>query len=196
MFILKLEKSFIKREALVNATIQLVNEDGFHNAPMSKIAKLANVSPATIYLYFENKQDLINKVFIKVKEIFTQFIFENYDSEVSVEDGFKLIWDRISKFKLKQCKEAIFLMHCDYNPIIDVAIRQEGIKHLQPLLDLWERGKKEKIIKPISNYLLYAYSINPLSTLLIMQQQSIYKIHASDINEAYNAAWDAIRLSK
>ena len=73
---MKLAKSIIKRKALVDATIQLVNEDGFHNAPMSKIAKMASVSPATIYLYFENKQDLINKVFIEVKEIFTRYIFE------------------------------------------------------------------------------------------------------------------------
>ena len=193
---MKLAKSIIKRQALVDATIQLVNEDGFHNAPMSKIAKMASVSPATIYLYFENKQDLINKVFIEVKEIFTRYIFETYEEEMAVEEGFELIWRRISFFKLDQCKEAMFLMHCDFNPIIDEKIRKEGITHLQPLLDLWQRGKEEGIIKPISNYLLFAYAINPISTLLIMQQQGIYTIQPSDINEAYNAAWDAIKLSK
>ncbi len=193
---MKLTKSIIKRKALVDATIQLINEDGFHNAPMSKIAKLASVSPATIYLYFENKQDLVNKVFIEIKEIFTTFIFETYLEEMTVEDGFELIWRRISLFKLEQCKEAMFLMHCDFNPIIDKKIREEGITHLQPLLDLWQRGKNEGIIKPISNYLLFAYAINPISTLLIMQQQGIYTINPSDINEAYKAAWDAIKLSK
>jgi len=53
----KLQKSIDKRNALVQATIGLVNNNGFHATPMSKIAKMANVSPATIYLYFENKQD-------------------------------------------------------------------------------------------------------------------------------------------
>lgn len=193
---MRLEKSQIKRQALVDATIQLVNEDGFHNAPMSRIAKMAKVSPATIYLYFENKQDLVNKVFIEVKTIYTNYIFKTFTSSMSVEEGFNEIWHRIAVFKLQQCKEAMFLMHCDFNPIIDESIRKEGIKHLQPLLDLWERGKNEGILKPISDYLLFAYAINPISTLLIMQQQGIYKIKDNDVEDAFKAAWDAITLLK
>jgi len=56
-----LQKSVDKRNSLIQATIELVNNDGFNATPMSKIAKMANVSPATIYLYFDNKQDLVNK---------------------------------------------------------------------------------------------------------------------------------------
>ena len=56
-----LQKSVDKRNSLIQATIELVNNDGFHATPMSKIAKMVNVSPATIYLYFDNKQDLVNK---------------------------------------------------------------------------------------------------------------------------------------
>ena len=67
----KLQKSIDKRQALVKATVTLVNNDGFHAATMSKIAKMANVSPATIYLFFESKQDLVNKVYIEVKASFT-----------------------------------------------------------------------------------------------------------------------------
>ena len=50
-------KSNEKRIALLNATLSLVINKGFHDAPMSKIAKLAEVSPATIYIYFENKHN-------------------------------------------------------------------------------------------------------------------------------------------
>ena len=38
----KLQKSIDKRNALVNATIKLVNSNGFHETAMSKIAKMAN----------------------------------------------------------------------------------------------------------------------------------------------------------
>ena len=48
-----LQKSIDKRNALIKATIGLVNNNGFHATSMSKIAKMAKVSPATIYLYFE-----------------------------------------------------------------------------------------------------------------------------------------------
>lgn len=189
-----LQKSIEKRNALIQATIELVNNNGFHATPMSKIAKMANVSPATIYLYFENKQDLVNKTYIEVKSIYTNYAFSTYKDTMSVEKGFEVIWKRIADFKLNDCKNAMFLAQCDNTPMIDEPSRQEGIKHLQPLLNLWQRGKKEGIIKPISDYLLYAYSINPLSFLMIAQKRGAFQLDKTHIEEAYKAAWSSIKI--
>lgn len=192
----KLQKSIDKRNALVKATIELVNNNGFHATPMSKIAKMANVSPATIYLYFENKQDLVNQTYIEVKAAYTDYAFETFDVTMDVETGFELIWKRIADFKLKECENAMFLAQCDNTPMIDEVSRQEGIKHLQPLLDLWKRGKDEGIIKPISDYLLYAYSINPLSFLMVIQKRGAFQLDTTHLEEAYQSAWSSIKLCK
>lgn len=190
-----LQKSIDKRSALIKATIALVNNNGFHATPMSKIAKMANVSPATIYLYFENKQDLVNKTYIEVKEAYTQYAFATYDATMSVEEGFEVIWKRIAEFKLKDCDHAMFLAQCDNTPVIDEPSREEGIKHLQPLLDLWERGKKEGTIKNISNYVLYAYTINPLSMLMMFEQRGALTLATEQIEQAYQAAWSSIKTN-
>ncbi len=191
---MKLQKSIDKRNALIKATIELVNNNGFHATPMSKIAKMANVSPATIYLYFDNKQDLLNKTYIEVKAKYTKYAFETYNKSMPVKEGFEIIWKRIAHFKLKDCENAMFLAQCDNTPIIDEASRQEGIKHLQPLLDLWERGKNEGIIKPISDYLLYAYSINPLSFLMMSEKRDAFKLDETHLEEAFQSAWNSIKL--
>jgi AcrR family transcriptional regulator len=47
-----------KYNAVVKSSIKLTNELGFSGISVSKIAKRANVSPATIYIYFENKEDI------------------------------------------------------------------------------------------------------------------------------------------
>lgn len=190
----KLQKSIDKRNALIKATIELVNNNGFHATPMSKIAKMANVSPATIYLYFENKQDLVNQTYIDVKAQYTRYAFETFDANMPVEAGFELIWKRIADFKLKECENAMFLAQCDNTPIIDEPSRQEGIKHLQPLLDLWKRGKTEGLIKPISDFLLYAYSINPLSFLMIVQKRGDFQLNKTHLEEAYQSAWSSIKV--
>ncbi|MDH3322493.1 MAG: TetR/AcrR family transcriptional regulator [Flavobacteriaceae bacterium] len=186
-------KSPEKRAALLEATLHLVNNNGFHNAPMSKIAKMADVSPATIYIYFENKQDLINQLYIEVKKSLSSYAFNNYSEDLSVEKGFELIWYNIANFKLNQIEAAQFLSQCDNTPLIDDASREEGIKHLQPLVTLWERGQKEGIIKPISPYILYAFTIYPLSFLIINQQLKFCKLDTDKLNDAYNAAWDSIK---
>jgi AcrR family transcriptional regulator len=191
-----LQKSINKRNALIKATIELVNNSGFHATPMSKIAKMANVSPATIYLYFENKQDLVNQTYIEVKAKYTTYAFATYNTEMTVEAGFELIWKRVAEFKLKECENAMFLAQCDNTPMIDEPSRQEGIKHLQPLLDLWERGKKEGVIKPMSDYLLYAYAINPMSFLMIAQKRGDFQLDETHLEAAYQSAWSSIKVCK
>lgn len=190
----KLQKSIDKRNALVKATIELVNNNGFHDTSMSKIAKMANVSPATIYLYFENKQDLVNQSYLEAKIKFTDFVFKTYNENTSVKAGFELIWKRIAEFNIKECEYSLILNQCNNTPIIDEPSRKEGIRHLQPLLDLWKRGKDEGVIKPISDYILYAYSINPISFLILAQKQDQFQLTIANIEEAFQTAWDSIKL--
>lgn len=190
----KKEKITDKKTALLNATLRLVNNNGFHKAPMSKIAKLAGVAPATIYLYFENKQDLINSLYLTVKSSFSEFAFQGYQDDLPVKKGFEIIWYNIADYKLNKIDEASFLSQCDNTPIIDDTIAEEGLKHLQPLLDLWEKGKNEGIVKPLSNYILYAYTIYPLSFLLAIQEKNYYSLDSEMRKQAFQSAWDAIKI--
>ena len=183
-----------KRIDLLDATLHLVNNHGFHDAPMSKIAKMAEVSPATIYIYFENKQDLINQLYLEMKKLFSAFAFKNYYEEKCVKESFKQIWFNIANFKLDKVEEAVFLSQCDNTPMIDDAFKREGLKHLQPLLDLWERGKQEGVIKPISPYLLYAFTIYPLAFLTNKQYKNNCELNQEKLNDAFQAAWDSIKL--
>lgn len=188
------EKIVDKRRALLDATLTLVHNKGFHEAPMTKIAKLAGVAPATIYLYFKNKQDLINELYLDVKTTFSACAFDGYNEEMPVKKGFEVIWYNIASYKLSRIEEATFLSHCDNTPMIDEEYRKEGLKHLQPLLDLWKRGQEEGIIKPLSCYVLYAYAIYPVSFLMAMQERNLYTLSAQKMNETFQAAWDAIKV--
>lgn len=191
---IKKKKIKDKKSALLKATLTLVNNNGFHNAPMSKIAKLAGVAPATIYLYFENKQDLINTLYLEVKSSFSVCAFEGYEADLPVKQGFEIIWYNAASYKLNQIEESTFLSQCDNTPMIDEEIRKEGLEPLRPLLDLWERGKKEGIIKPLSDFILYAYTIYPLSFLLAMQERNLYKVSQEELSETFQATWSAIKI--
>lgn len=183
-----------KRIDLLKATLHLVNNNGFHDAPMSKIAKIAEVSPATIYIYFENKQDLINQLYLEMKASFSSFAFKNYKEEQCIKESFKQIWFNIANFKLNMVEEANFLSQCDNTPMIDEEIKREGLKHLQPLLNLWERGIQKGVIKKVSPYLLYAYTIYPLAFLTNTQYKNNCELDKNTLNDAFKAAWDSIKM--
>lgn len=189
-----LQKSIDKKNAILNATLTLVNDGGFRATSMSKIAKIAGVSPATIYLYFTNKQDLINQLYLSLKKDFCDHAFRNYPSEnQSIKDGFKRIWFNMVEYKLNQTKKACFLSQCDNTPIIDKTTQQQGILLLQPLVDLWDQGKKQNIIKPISSYLLYGFTIYPIAFLITAQKKEDYILKDTCINGAFQVAWDSIK---
>jgi hypothetical protein len=133
-------------------------------------------------------------VYLEVKSSYTQYAFETYKEDMGIAQGFEVIWKRIADFKLKQTEEALFLAQCDNTPMIDEPSRNEGIKHLQPLLDLWEQGQRAGLIKSLSPYLLYAYTVNPLSFLMVMQQRGVFKLSETHIEEAFQSAWDSIKI--
>lgn len=187
------KKSEIKRAALVQATISLVNNQGFHAAPMSKIAKLANVSPATIYLYFENKQDLINQVYVEVKARFMDYAFKTYTESMTVEEGFKTVWYRIAAFKLNDIEQGFFLSQCENTPMIEEHCRKQGLQYLNPLLDLWVKGQEQHIIKNIAPHILYANTIYPLAFLMNAQKRGDFKLTKQHLDTAYQCAWDSIK---
>lgn len=182
-----------KESALLQATLDLVIENGFHDAPMSQIAKLAAVSVGTIYVYFKSKQELINKLYLTIKEDFAAKIFDGYTAEGSVEDVFKKVWYNIAEYKFSYYKESRFLSLCDNAPMIDEDIRQKGLQHLKPLLQLWERGVEEKVIKNVSPFLLYAYTIYPLNFLIYINNIGEFSIDKKQLDNAFYITWQGIK---
>lgn len=182
-----------KREAILIATLRLVNSNGFHAAPMSKIAAEAGVSAGTIYLYFQNKEDLVNTLYCELKEKFANRIFEDFNPETPVKIAFEMIWRNVLKHKLSEPEEATFLEQCDNTPMVTDASREIGLKTVQPLFDLWERGKQEGIIKAFCWPMLYAFSLYPIIYVAQSYAKSGKELSQEAIDAAFGASWDAIR---
>ncbi|HLS06652.1 MAG TPA: TetR/AcrR family transcriptional regulator, partial [Bacillota bacterium] len=60
-----------KYKQIIDAAVRVIAENGYHASQVAKIAKKAGVADGTIYLYFENKEDILVSVF---KEKMGQFI--------------------------------------------------------------------------------------------------------------------------
>lgn len=66
-----------KRERILDAALHVFARQGFYNAKISQIARHAQVADGTIYLYFENKDDLLIQLFEeKMEEIIQRLELE------------------------------------------------------------------------------------------------------------------------
>ncbi|WP_139491563.1 TetR/AcrR family transcriptional regulator [Brevibacillus dissolubilis] len=57
------KKTGEKYQAIINAAVRVIAQHGYHNAQVSRIAREAKVADGTIYLYFENKDDILISLF-------------------------------------------------------------------------------------------------------------------------------------
>ncbi len=77
-----------KRADIMQATLELIAEHGFHGAPMSLIAERAGVGAGTIYRYFASKDVLINELFLELDEKIKAQILKGYSTARPIRERF------------------------------------------------------------------------------------------------------------
>lgn len=71
-------KSEKKRLALLNAAAETVAERGLADAPTSLIAKRAGVAEGTLFRYFPTKDDLLNELYVHLKQSMCEALAKHY----------------------------------------------------------------------------------------------------------------------
>lgn len=57
-----------KEQRIRKSVITLTLKEGFNGTSIAKIAKMAGVSPATVYIYYENKEDMLQDIYLRYSE--------------------------------------------------------------------------------------------------------------------------------
>ncbi len=105
-----------KREAILQAMLELVAERGFHNAPMSMVAKRAGASAGIIYHYFPSKDDLIRALYLHIKAKMGRFLVEGQIADVPTEQAFKRVWMNAYRFYRTHQQDIKFLDQYENSP--------------------------------------------------------------------------------
>ena len=77
-----------KRDRIVQTSLDLIAERGFHGAPMALIAEKAGVGAGTIYRYFESKDVLIIALFQEIKGKIEAFLTKDYDEDKPLREKY------------------------------------------------------------------------------------------------------------
>jgi len=152
-----------KVEAIYDATIQLVNEIGFAETSISKIAKKANVSAATIYIYHENKEDLLIRTYLKVKSKMSEKMFQGMDDSLSVKERFDSIIRNYIEFIQTHKEYFLFLEQITNSPLLQKWCLDDTANLFQPIFEMFDAGKKQMLLKQEDVRMLIIYSILPVA---------------------------------
>ncbi len=184
-----------KRDAIFRATIELLNQIGFSDISMSKIAKHASVSAATLYVYFDNKDDMLRKVYLHVKEKMSRQMTQHVNTSISICDAHRQIMMDLLDFIRNNRHEFLFMEQFTSSPMLDRLLLQESSElTIQPLHDFIDRGKHENLLKPYDNTLLLSYCYFPIARLATAEIRHRIEIAEDDLDAVIQMSWDAIRV--
>jgi AcrR family transcriptional regulator len=182
-----------KREAILAATLRLVSERGFHDAPMSLIAKEAGVSAGIIYHYFANKEDLIHALFIQAKRDFGAAVGAGYDATLPLREQFWRMMSNAARYYLRHPDEAAFMQQYVSSPFYRTQMEDEYREYFLPTFEIIERAQREQVIKPLPYEVLYAFTMEIASSLAQKQANGILTITDDLLDQIIGACWDALK---
>jgi TetR/AcrR family transcriptional regulator len=93
----------LRRELAMDAAMAIYNEEGYHAITMEKIAERCEISRASLYLYFKNKDEILIDSIVDHTEYFTDLLKDLYDNRERLKDTLlKELWGRFINFYEKE----------------------------------------------------------------------------------------------
>ena len=182
-----------KRSAALNATLELISEQGFHGTPMSQIAQKANIGVGTIYRYFKSKDDLINALYIEVKTQISNYTFRNYSENISVPDSFKQLVGNVICYFVENPKVLSFIEQYENSPLITDTTREEVMRIAEPIKNLFNRARDQGLLKAVPFEILGALFSGAVIALTKLCMANKASLEENSFEEAIDALWDMIK---
>ena len=188
-----------KRERIIDATIKLISEYGFHGTPISLIARDADVGAGTIYRYFKDKDTLVLEIFTQVNCAFKKTLLHDYDADQPIRDRFLHLCRGIFQYGMKNPYEFKFIEQF-YNSPYGTTLRREKLfcncgdtGQDLPLEQVFAAGQAQQTIKNLPLAALLALAIGPIVFLVKDSIAGLIQLDETTINSTLAACWDAVK---
>ncbi len=178
-----------KKEDILKAALGLFVENGEQATSMKWVAKEAKCGIGTMYNYFPSKNDLISELYLELKKAFFSSILKVLDESKPVKQQFIDTWLKAIEFAIYNHKEYKYLEIFAHSPKISPQVMEEVNKLVYPFIKIYEKGKKEGIIKDIDSILLIMFVTGAISASLIRNSN----ISDNEKKVIILMAWDAIK---
>lgn len=158
-----------RRNAILDAAEKIFFRQGLFNTSMDSIAKEAEFSKGTLYLYFKNKEELYRAVLLRGFILLEQKLKEIIDEEKNAYENLKRI--SMAYYKFSQDEDGYFNAILSYQDdefdLDNLEVEsgrslKAGNRLIQILIDVIERGKKDGSMDA---------NLNPIESAFVLWSQ-------------------------
>ena len=161
-------KDFEKQNRIKEAMIQLILQEGIDGTSMSKIAKRAGVSPSTIYVYYESKEDMLTEVFQEYARKSYDYLMERIHPAMDTGELIGAIVKSCYHFSVEYKDIFSFVEQCSRCPSLSAGFSEKECSC--NLLDLIHDYQANGAIQPFSDLNISAVLFAPVRFLALNRQ--------------------------
>lgn len=152
-----------KEQRIKDAVIEVVLKEGFGGASVSKIAKCAGIASATLYIYYDSKESMLQSVYTECAEELWDALLSGVEGK---HDGQRIIESLITgyfQFSMEHQQLTSFVEQFSSSPAL--IHNCDEIKGFTKMMNLVQEWQKAGIIKPYSAINVYAMIFQPVKML-------------------------------
>ncbi|MCW3090735.1 MAG: regulatory protein TetR [Ferruginibacter sp.] len=155
-----------KERNIRDKALQMIVKEGLNGFSMHKLAKAAGVSPATIYIYFKDKEDLVLHLVREAGEKMVDITLKDFLPSMSFSEGLRVQWINRMKYCMKYPDQMHFLEQLRHSPYSETLMDMMGEKFKNTMGDFVSNAiKRNELIKvPLEVYWSIAFA--PLYNLV------------------------------
>jgi AcrR family transcriptional regulator len=135
-----------KRSAILEAAVQEIAETGL-GATTAKIAERAGIATGTLFTYFASKEELLNELYIELKDEIFALLSERFPHSASLETRARHVWQTYLGWWMKTPERRRVSVLLNLSNILTHETRVRTMNASGPLkkmlVDLGARGLKE-----------------------------------------------------
>ena len=114
-----------KQQRIKTAMVHLFLREGIDGTSISKIAKEAGVSPATIYVYYNSKEEMLSEVFREYSRQSYQYLLRRMHPEMDCEELIETIVRGCYAFSTEHEEIFSFVEQCSRCPTLSSQVSEE-----------------------------------------------------------------------
>ncbi|MEK3904484.1 TetR/AcrR family transcriptional regulator [Paenibacillus sp. FSL R7-0179] len=183
-----------KRDDILQATLDLITEEGLQSVTFAKIFKRANVGSSTFYHYFENKEQLVNELYQKVRIHKNEFVMNGYDPGLTIYERVKSLLKNTAIYSLHYPKEVDFTENYGSSPYIAEDLRNTPAPSTLEIFSIIDEGQRQGIIREMNVCLCYQLIYGILIAVIKGYLDGKYPLNEQQIQQTIEACWLAIKL--
>jgi TetR/AcrR family transcriptional repressor of multidrug resistance operon len=184
-----------KCDLILAATLKLLASRGFHGFSIRDVAKEAGVATGTVYLYFEDREDLIKKLHSQIIATVGEEVFIAVEKDMSLYQQFQGMCRRFWSLFQQQPEMILSKGQFDHLPADLLRSRHEEAKVvLEPLFTFFIRGREQQVLKNVPDEILFSLAFEPYFEIARKSLQGFVTVDEAMLEQIIHASWDSIAV--